>query len=570
MRGEQEKQSGDKFFLVLLAVACLVFLAKLNIANLYQINWDEFFFLSKVYDYLRGGLGQALQTFHVHFFTWLPLVSDNEAKQIVAARFVMVVFQGLSGLCIYRIARHFFQRSSSLFAALAYFSVNYVLLLGADFRSDPIAGFFSIAAIDLLLNMRRGWGYAVGAAVSSAIALMITIKASFYLPVLGLIYLITVWNSGNKIRMLSQGVAATVVGVVAVGTLYWFHLSSIGGVSEPSGTIVESSYQKTITSQTFFPRWQFFAESLKKDVLFWVLWAVGFVMIAWEWVSQQRLDRIQSSILLVMGLPITTFLFYRNAFPYYYAFILMTPSVLIGMVWERLALEDMSLLKITARMLLAVVVVIVLYSGFVTPFKKNMHAQEQMLSVIHELFPSPVSYIDRCSMVSTYKKEGFFMSTWGTENYRAQGKPIFEKIIEKEQPKFLLANKQQLNIRIPDDLRQRIFHQDYDLLREDLKILRSNYIPHWGNLYVPGKYIEIEETQETYELTVMIEGDYTLEAQVAAVLNGKALSPGSTVYLKKGTHKFSSDQKGLYVFRWGDHLPVPTTKPLSNFLFYGF
>lgn len=566
-----QKMSSEKGLLAaLVSVAFIVFLAKLNVANLYQINWDEFYFLSKVYEYLRGDLSQVLQTYYVHFFTWLPLVSDNEAEQIVAARFVMVVFQGLTGLCLYRIGRHYFHRSSSLFAVLAYFSVSYVLFLGADFRADPIAGFFSVAAVDLLHGIKRGWMYPVGAAVSMAIALLVTIKSAYYLAVLGLLFFVAYFESGRNIRVLGCAIFAACVGILVLGILYWFHQDSIGAVSKESGAVLSGAYKKVIASQAFFPRWSFFLESIKKDGLYWVLWVAGFALLLREVYLPKLLGRAQSCALLVMSLPLLTFLFYRNAFPYFYAFILATPSLLIGLAWERLVFAGVKWGRLTAKALLALVAFVVLFMGTVTPYKKNMHAQYEMLSVIHQLFPEPVSYIDRCSMVSSYKKEGFFMSTWGTENYRDANEAVFAKIIENSEPKFLLANKQQLNISIPDEIRRRVFHGKYELLKEDLKVLRDNYIPHWGSLYVAGKYIEVKEPEVAYDLNVLIEGNYTFEAAVSAKLNGEELRPGSIVYLKKGIHKFSSEKSALYVFRWGRYLPKPQSPPMRDFLFAGF
>ena len=69
--------------LLLLAVA-LVLLLKLHLLFVTNVNWDEFFYLAKVHDYLRGALAIPLQTFHIHAFTWLPWVAENEVEQIIA------------------------------------------------------------------------------------------------------------------------------------------------------------------------------------------------------------------------------------------------------------------------------------------------------------------------------------------------------------------------------------------------------------------------------------------------------------------------------------------------------
>ena len=192
------------------------------------------------------------------------------------------------------------------------------------------------------------------------------------------------------------------------------------------------------------------------------------------------------------------------------------------------------------------------------------------MTVIHQLFPEPVHYIDRCSMVSSFKKEGFFMSTWGTENYREAGEPIFSDIIEEQQPKFLLANKLQLDLGLPDEVRNKVIHPNYDFFEEDLNALRENYIPHWGKLYVAGKYVVVDEPVKDYDVNIKIEGKYTYEGRHSLELNGQQLMPGQVVLLKKGLYVLKAKEAGSYVFRWGDHLGVPTKNPVDGTLFSGF
>lgn len=162
------------------------------------------------------------------------------------------------------------------------------------------------------------------------------------------------------------------------------------------------------------------------------------------------------------------------------------------------------------------------------------------------------------------------MSTWGTENYRAAGQPIFSDIIEEQQPKFLLANKIQLDLALPDEVRGRVIHPDYDLLEADLNVLRENYIPHWGKLYVAGKYLVVSEPGKHYEMKVLIEGRYTFEGESPLILNDQKLLPGEVVFLKKGIHGAMSSETGVFAFRWGDHLGIPEKSPRDSYLFSGF
>lgn len=562
--------SWQGFFNYFLLVTALLVLAKLNIAFLYQINWDEFYFLSKVHDYLRGDLSQTLQTFHVNFFSWLPWVSVNETSQIVAARMTMVLLQGLTAICLYQIARQFFLKSTAFFVVISYFSVQFILLLGSDFRADPIATFLIVLSINLMLSLTASLVVPAVIGLLLAVGLMITIKSAFYLPVIGLLYLSSFYGSEDHRLKLKQGVigASSLIGSLLV--LYFFHKMAVGESTIEAQVILSESYLKTIASQTFFPRLDFFIASLKQDFLFWSLVIVGLAILIREIISKKNFSRIKTLQLFVLSLPLLTLLFYRNAFPYYYGYVLATPVLLVGVCWEKLMLNSTRISYVISRLMLGFFALVIAYKGFATPFNKNMHSQQEMLTVIHQLFPEPVTYIDRCSMVSSFKKEGFFMSTWGTENYRAAGQPIFSDIIEEQQPKFLLANKIQLDLALPDEVRGRVIHPDYDLLEADLNVLRENYIPHWGKLYVAGKYLVVSEPGKHYEMKVLIEGRYTFEGESPLILNDQKLLPGEVVFLKKGIHGAMSSETGVFAFRWGDHLGIPEKSPRDSYLFSGF
>ena len=113
-KGITRMELGMLVFIIIALVLkfCLIFLLK--------IGWDEFAFLSKVHTYIRGALTSHFQTFHVHFFTWLSWISDNEISQVIAAR--LVLYSLFFGACIYTylIGRHFLNRCVALFGVLCY------------------------------------------------------------------------------------------------------------------------------------------------------------------------------------------------------------------------------------------------------------------------------------------------------------------------------------------------------------------------------------------------------------------------------------------------------------------
>lgn len=548
--------------------ALATLLAKLNITHLYQINWDEFRFLTQIHDHFRGQLAGALQTFHVHFFGWLAGIG-GEVDQIVAGRQVMVVQQAGTGLLLYRIGRRFFSVPAAVFAVLLYFSVRNVLLLGADFRADPIATFLVVLCIERVLAFGRGYTAPLAAGAAAGLALLITIKSALYAPVVGLLFLIGLAEARERALRIGQGAMALAATAVTFGALYLLHRYSIGSATD-AADMATRAYGKTVGSQGFFPRWHYFAESLRADALFWVFLAGGLVLALRFVVAPGLLKRADALRLLVLFLPALTFLFYRNAFPYYWAFALAGPALVAGLTWEYLEQRVGRIGQLVNRGALVAVAALILYAGFAIPFQKNLHVQGQFLEVVHRVFPEPVPYIDRCAMVASFPHAGFFMSTWGMEGYHARGRPLFAEILRREQPVFIVANNLPLDIGVSDQVRRRYLDPAYDLLPADLAVLRDNYVHHWGPLYVAGKRMEVKSAGDVESFEVLVAGTYTLEAAGAARIGGTPVAPGGTVELTQGVHELAADVPGGYVLRWGDNLPIPDHLPPRKPLFTGF
>lgn len=108
----------------LLVLIALAFALKLHLVFAMNVNWDEFYFLALMHDYLRGALTNPLQTIHVHLFTWLPWISENEVEQVIAARILFLGLAGLSCGLTYLIGRRFLSHPAALFAVLCYLAFS--------------------------------------------------------------------------------------------------------------------------------------------------------------------------------------------------------------------------------------------------------------------------------------------------------------------------------------------------------------------------------------------------------------------------------------------------------------
>jgi hypothetical protein len=172
-------------------------------------------------------------------------------------------------------------------------------------------------------------------------------------------------------------------------------------------------------------------------------------------------------------------------------------------------------------------------------------------------------------MVSSFPKVGVFMSTWGMENYLEANTPIMNKLIISHQPVFLLANSPSLDLSLPREMA--VYAGRYSLLEEDWNTLKSNFIHHWGILYVAGKQFNFDSEKKSHRFEIKIPGIYTYEGETGVYINGALHEDGDVIQFEKGYYTISS--LGVPVkstLRWGNHIYKPSKNPSTVPIFYGF
>jgi hypothetical protein len=347
------------------------------------------------------------------------------------------------------------------------------------------------------------------------------------------------------------------VGAAVLALLFLYHQSNLVHASAPAPQeLVSSNYDKTIGQSQLFPRGAVALRSMLENPLQWMLFIGGFIAAVAGFARMGSDRRIKALALASFGFPLATLLFYRNAFPYYYIFILAPLAVLGAVAAEKLA----------KHVRLHVAAVLLLLSGLVhaksAASPPILAAQRDVLKAVHAVFPRPIAYIDRCSMIPSSRKQGIFMSTWGLEVYRDARQPVFREILLRERPAYLLANSPSLEAALggaPAPL---------PLLPEDAATLRGNFIPHWGPIWVAGKELNVEA--QPIEFEVLVTGPYTIETSTSIRLDGAARAPGEVVVLGPGLHRISSiGRSGPVTLRWGNHLRKPSAPPPAAPLFGG-
>ncbi len=556
----------------LAAVVALV--ARARLAATLNGHWDEYNFLRFVYEAARGELSTRLQTFHVHLFGWLTHVRGTELDRILAARHAVFALQLAGAAALVWLGRRLLSTTAGLYAVLLTSSFSFVLRHGTEFRYDGILSPLFLVASALIIEAATGASGRAGSRVRlllagalTGLSLLVSVKAAFFLPTLGLLAVLhPAADEPPRLDLARQSPLRSLLVfaaglVVVAGALYAFHAASLAPAPVDREAWVDRMATTMIVPRGhFFPRWRATIPSFRFDVAAWSLLAIGFVVVVARAVMERGVERRRALSVLALALPIFTVLVYRNAWPYFWVTILPGASLLAG------AVVDVVTRRLEGRRVALALAV----AALVAPLLWNLErfvasngddeneAQRSVLAAVHEVFPTPVRYVDRCGMVSSFPKVGPFMSTLSVARYRKA--KVFQELLDETPPVFVLANIRALDLSRSAHMKNR-YHLDPD----DFLALRARYVHHWGPLWVAGAHVDAGAVGPV-EIALPITGAYTVEAQAPVTVDGAPHTPGDVVTLAAGAHTLEATG-GAVTLRFGDHLRVPAAAPSRAPLF---
>ena len=547
---------------VMLAAILVAVVAKFWLILRINLNWDEFYFLELTHQYASGTLTGRFQTFHVHLFSWLPALGWDVPDQIVAGRLVMAVLATASAYLTYAIAGRFVTRRGALFALLAYLSVSAVIEHGSSFRVDPIVTFLCLLALFAILCRPGGARGAVLAGAAMALAALVTVKSAFYLVIIAGVFWCLGDNLRDRARLALPFAASFALGAIA---LFVFHDATLapqeaGGAAE----FLHGSASK-VFFESVFPRAFDLIWMLIPNPLFWLLLVQG-VAVTWS-AARKPGNRSgwEAYLPLVLALPVLTPILYRNAFPYFYPFILAPAAILVGLAFDKQrqgAHKPNAVPPAKLGVALVLVQCAILAFGTLSKVNEDARVQRETIAAVRSVFPQPVPYIEGFGVLADYPRNGFFMSSWGVENYRRVGQPVFAALVARNQPPFVLADSPSLYGALVPGV---VVDQDRSFLPEDTRFLQDNYIRHWGMLFVAGKHLGSPATN----FDIAVAGAYRLEAAVPLVIDGNRLAPGGTIALSAGAHSVDfGGTAGDATLRWGQASSVPALPPTDPLAFF--
>lgn len=545
---------------VALGIAILVFLvAKFHLLSLININWDEFLYLSRVHEFHRGELTTSFQTFHVHLFQWLVGVSGTEIDQMLAARHVVFGLRVGTSVLVFLLALRVSNRSGALVAVLATLAFSHLVRHGESFRADPLIAFLVLLSTTLLVWRLENVGAVTVAAIAFALAASITVKTALYVPALvGIAGVL--WWQGDPVAhgvVRRRAVLFGAVGAAAYAALYLYHTAVIAA----PGTEVVQRATASGAGMVGGAQFDTLLRTFRADWAFWLLFAEGAIVAARD--AKRRIGpaRIRPLLLLALLVPLASLVLYRNSFEYFY--VAVVPFAALACAYSVMRAQELAPPAWRAGVPLVAAAVLA-WRGwtFVDTLQSDaIEPQRRLVAAVHEIFPEPVPYLDRCAMMSSFPHAGLFMSTYVLQRYRERGVPGMARIVAEDQPHFLLSNVSALSLHLPWDIVRTAQHR---LLREDFEFLQRNFVQHWGDIWVPGQRLALSR-EASLAFAIVVAGPYTVESERPVSIDGQLLRPGDVVELRSGHHRALGD--GMVTLRFGARLPRPRSLPPRRRLF---
>ena len=526
---------------ILIGALTIILALQLHLQFVQKINWDEFFYLSHIYDAQNGRLDKALQMGHVYLFGWLTHVPGGEMAQITSGRIVMWAVQLGTIILIVRTACKFMSLTAALVSALCFLGFGFIFIHGTSFRADPLAAFLMMFAVYVLAATELNFRDLASLSVALALGVFVTIKVILFAPLLAILALWRLYESETKGTLLCKFVAAALAALTLCLMALAAHRLTLQPpqIVQPSSSL-SATFKTIFLSGGLFPRMALMKVGLFSGLLSSILIGLGIAAALWA-ASTDKRNRKIALIMLAMGIPLLSFVFYRNAYPYFYAFILPSAALLAGYGVHRLNISKPILLGVG---LLVSANVLWIYG---TRIDETRAVQAQILAAVHKIFPEPVHYFDRNGTIASFPKAGFFMSSWGLRNYKLNGVSRFNHELSRITIPLIIDNSPVISAALRGE--------PSELSETDAKVLNGNYIPHWGHIWVAGKTLSVSDNPVRFHMAVP--GTYTLEAEKSATINQETYLPGNIVVLERGESVISSSIQQTITLRWGDNLNRP-------------
>lgn len=506
-------------------VACCVVITSLLAVKVFliwrlNINWDEFYYLSKIHQAARDDQATAFQSVYTHAFRWIIGV-DGEIGQIRAARLIMALLLAATVALIFVLASRWVKGAPAYIAPLTYLSFEYVQIHGGSFRADSLLSPLLLATFVFCSAPRRQVGITILSGFFFGLSLLASLKGALALPIALWLLLMAPRDNQARWRLLLP-FAASSVATFAVGLSA--HLSALDSATFSDFiALAQSSAHKVLASPPPELRYKYFWTSLRSDGFAWALCLAGLLFS----VRDKRFS------LAALFLSVSPVFFYRNSFPYYYVVMLAPASVLASYATARIVeymhRASRSCTATVVPFSIAALLTVNAAQRVSVLSEDRQSVQASLVRAVHHIFPKPVPYVDHSGMIASFRKTNFFMSTWGLDANDARTFSFMSRAIN-ERTIMLLANKAVLTPGTNS------FERNLSFM--DQMLIQKYYVPYWGSIFVAGRHIELGGPDEQL-VSFPFDGRYRNLSAKPIHVNGKIVLQGETFEVKDSQAKIS-------------------------------
>ena len=387
-----------------IALLAILLAGKFRLIFNLNLNWDEFYTLSKIYQFTdnlqhAGEANGPSSSFINIFYAWLIFIPGYEIEVLQSARIATFIFH-LAGLCFfYHILQRRLGYQAALFGILSYAAFSFYIAHGLGLRYDNPAVVFCLAALALQKPQatRRVRILQAGLFV---IAMAFTIKSVIFLAMLGCLML---FDHRRTMKIIPIARGLLIVSVVSFigwyGTMIVIDAWITG--SDPYLQGEFKSFTNQIESKEIFidssrtdTSLKYFYRTLHDD---WLLWYFAFLA---PLLAIYKLAVSPSTTRLLLGLAIgglflplfLGMLFYRNMYPYFY--IMLAPAIIFAAAWSlNLVLNPLAPAARTYALMLVYLITFMSGAGKLATLHRDSYVtQRETIETIHKMFPEPVVY----------------------------------------------------------------------------------------------------------------------------------------------------------------------------------
>jgi hypothetical protein len=511
---------------IIMGALALVVLMQLSLVFAKTFNWDELWHYSLITAAKRGEDVQWLQTPFVPLYGWVTRLGLSTLEQMMVMRGFTLAFEIGLIAAIFIAARRIAAPLTALLCCLAYATAGYVFLHGFALRADVIAAALLAGALALALHGRITLANAAIGALLLALATVATIKSVLWAPAFLGAFVLRRQELQLRPRTLATAAIASLVGlaVAVLGAVLAFP----NAAGEAFSLALASG--ERMFSAGLFPQGRYALRQAIIAPLFTVL-----LVVFCGWLAKGEASRREKIGMALLAAPLISVLFYRNAFPYYFTFILPPVAIALAPAIE-LAVRRYGAMAVAAALTLNAAAL------WIVEPRSPLDSQRQFQAELRGVFPQPVSYIDECGFLGDYPRAVLaFSSGWALDNYRNQGQPLYSQALERETVPLLIRNSLALhNVFAADKAGDR-------LLPEDEALLRSNFVHHGGIIHVAGKVLPARSAQQAEY--VAVPGAYRVEGEGVSV-DGNPVAAGSVIELERRDYAFTNSGTAPATLRW--------------------